>query len=232
MLFSMASCKKTFLRFCFVLLIGLLSLGPIAQSVQAAPAAQSSIETAKESVIAAPVLPKFLTLEALPEGFAAATSNETESCQMAGEVTAFVLKQAAQPVELICTTSFSLATATENPEQAEAVRKIYDAILKNPKALVNQAKSMGVKDVKVLKQLQGIGDVATGFSKTELGIGQTDVLLFRRGDLINSVLIRYEVDHQPIVPLRSVARQIDQQASQWMAQSAQMHESPALKPEE
>lgn len=216
MLFSIKSFKKLFLRFCFVLLIGLLTWGPIAQSVQAAPAAQSNIETAKESVIAAPVLPKFLTLETLPEGFVAATADEAESCQMAGEVTAFVLKQDTQPVELICTTSFSLATATENEEQAEAVRRIYDAILKNPKALVDQAKAMGVQDVRVLKQLQGIGEVATGFSKTELGIGQTDVVLFRRGDLINSVLIRYEVDHLPIVPLRSVARKIDQQVSQWI----------------
>ncbi len=220
MLFTAGSRLKSVLQLCFVVLITCGLWLTIALPVQAASPEQPKIEATEKPAVDAPALPKFLTLEALPEGFVNATPEETQSCQMAGEVTAFLLKREEQPVELICTTSFSLAAATENPEQAEAIRKIYDAILKNPQTLVDQAKAMGVKDVKVLKRLQGIGEVATGFSKTEPGIGQTDVLLFRRSDFINSVLIRYEVDHLPILPLRSIARQVDQQVSQYIESSA------------
>lgn len=151
-----------------------------------------------------------LNLTDLPAGFVPASPEEVSSCRMATEAMAFVLKQDAVPTELICVSAFSLAAATENPEQTEAVRKIYDAILQNPQALVDQAKAMGVMDVQA-DSLPGLGDVATGFRKAEPEIGLTEVALFRRGDVISSVLIRYEIGHEPVVPLITVARKVDRQ---------------------
>jgi hypothetical protein len=154
-----------------------------------------------------------LSLNNLPAGFVAALPEEVGSCQMAGEVSAFVLKRDAEISELVCVSSFSLAAATENFAQRESVRQIYDQILKNPQLLVEQAKALGVDDIKILDQLQDIGEVATGFSKVEAGIGQTEVALFRRGDYFNAALIRYKAGHEPIVPLKTVARKLDQQVS-------------------
>lgn len=151
-----------------------------------------------------------LSLKDLPLGFMQASSEETESCQMS-EATAFVLKQNNQLVELICVSSFSLAAATENLEQTEAVRKIYDTILQHPEVFVQQAEAMGVDNVQILENLQDIGEVATGFSKAEADIGQTEVALFRRQNAISSILIRYEIGHEPIFPLKTIARKVDRQ---------------------
>lgn len=156
----------------------------------------------------------FLSLTDLPSGFVAASAAEVESCQMAGKVSAFVLERDQTLVEKICVSSFSIAAATETADQADAIRQIYDALLQNPQSLTDQARAMGVEDIQILDSLQGIGEVAAGFSKTEPDIGKTDVTIFRRGDRINSVLVRYPIGHEPIMPLKSVARKVDQQVSQ------------------
>nr|RNJ68770.1 MAG: hypothetical protein EDM05_13970 [Leptolyngbya sp. IPPAS B-1204] len=162
----------------------------------------------------------FLSLEDLPAEFVVASEAEAESCQMAGEKSAFVLKQQSQLVELICVSSFSLAAVSPEPDQVDRVRQVYDAILQNPGALVEQAQSMGVEGVKTLSQLQDIGDVASGFSKTEPEIGQTDVVLFRRGDLINSALVRYQVGQEPLIPLKTVARKLDRRITELTTSTA------------
>lgn len=156
----------------------------------------------------------FLNLTDLPSGFVAASGAEVESCQMAGKVSAFVLERDQTLVEKICVSSFSIAAATETAAQADAIRQIYDALLQNPQSLTDQARAMGVEDIQILDSLQGIGEVVAGFSKTEPDIGKTDVTIFRRGDRINSVLVRYPIGHEPIVPLKSVARKVDQHVSQ------------------
>ncbi|MCU0527105.1 MAG: hypothetical protein MUF72_20040 [Elainella sp. Prado103] len=144
----------------------------------------------------------------------AASASEVESCQMAGKVIAFVLEHDQTQAEKICVSSFSIAAATETPEQAAAIRQIYDALLQNPQNLTEQARAMGVEDIQILDSLQGIGEVAAGFSKVEPAIGKTDVAIFRRGDRINSVLVRYPVGYEPILPLKAVARKVDQQTRQ------------------
>jgi hypothetical protein len=163
---------------------------------------------------------QFFSLGDLPREFEVASEAEAESCQMAGEKSAFVLKQQAQLVELICVASFSLAARAENAAQVEMVQQVYDAILQNPQALVEQAQSMGVEGVQTLTQLQDIGEVATGFSKIEAGIGQTEVALFRRGDMINSVLVRYATGQEPLIPLKTVARKLDRRVADYLTASA------------
>jgi hypothetical protein len=156
----------------------------------------------------------------LPSGFAPASETEVASCSMAGEVSAFVLKQGEHLSELVCVSSFSIAAASGNPAQVEMIRQIYDAILKNPQALVEQAKTMGAEDITILQDLNGIGELATGFSKIEDGIGQTEVMLFRRGNVINSALIRYEVGQTPVLSLQHLARMLDQHVSEVVHESA------------
>ncbi|MBF2073998.1 MAG: hypothetical protein IGS50_09595 [Synechococcales cyanobacterium C42_A2020_086] len=162
----------------------------------------------------------FVQLQDLPSGFAPASETEVASCSMAGEVSAFVLKQGEHLSELVCVSSFSIAAASENPAQVEMIRQIYDAILKNPQALVEQAKTMGAEDITILQDLNGIGELATGFSKIEDGIGQTEVMLFRRGNVINSALIRYEVGQTPVLSLQHLARMLDQHVSEVVHESA------------
>lgn len=179
---------------------------------------------------------RFFNLADLPTEFEMASEVEAESCQMAGKKSAFVLKRQSQLVELICVSSFSLAAATEDSAQIEMVQQVYDAILQNPQALVEQAQSMGVEGVQTLTQLQDIGEVATGFSKTEAEIGQTEVALFRRGDRINSVLVRYPTGREPLIPLKTVARKLDRRIADYLAASAStpevtLKETPEETPE-
>jgi hypothetical protein len=152
-------------------------------------------------------------LDDLPTGFEVASANELDSCQIAGDKAAYVLKSGSEPTELVCVSSFSLAATTENTAQLESVRQLYDQILQHPQVFIEQAKAAGVNDIKTLDQLQGIGEVAVGFGKTEAESGQTEVMLFRRGDFVSSALIRYPAGHDPIVPLKTVARKIDQRIS-------------------
>jgi hypothetical protein len=149
-----------------------------------------------------------LSLADLPTGFVSASQEEAQSCQMAGDRVAFVLRSPAA-AELVCAASFSLAT--ENGLQVEMVRQVFDSILQNPQTLVEQADPTQTKALEIL-DLAGIGDCSTGFSTVEAGVGRTEVLLFRRGDFINSVLVRYPADQPPIAPLRTVAERLDRQA--------------------
>ncbi len=151
-----------------------------------------------------------LTLADLPAGFVLASKSEAQSCQMAGDRVAFV-RRSPDSTELVCASSFSLAATTENALQVEMVRQVFDSILQNPQTLVEQADPTHTKVLEIL-DLAGIGDRSTGFSTVEAGIGRTEVLLFRRGDFINSVLVRYPADQPPIAPLKTVAEQLDQQA--------------------
>jgi hypothetical protein len=151
-----------------------------------------------------------LTLADLPAGFVQASEAEAQSCQMAGERVAFVLRS-PDSAELVCASTFSLAATTENALQVEMVRQVFDSILQNPQALVEQADPGHTKALEIL-ELAGIGDRATGFSTVEAGIGRTEVLLFRRGDFINSVLIRYDPDRTPIALLKTIAQRLDQQS--------------------
>ena len=151
-----------------------------------------------------------LTLADLPAGFVPASEAEAQSCQMAGERAAFV-RRSPEAAELVCASSFSLAATTENALQVEMVRKVFDSILQNPQALVKQADPDRTKALEIL-DLAEIGDRSTGFSTVEDGIGRTEVLLFRRGDFINSVLIRYDANRSPIASLKTVAQRLDQQA--------------------
>jgi hypothetical protein len=151
-----------------------------------------------------------LTLADLPSGFVPASEAEAQSCQMTGERVAFV-QRSPDSAELVCASAFSLVATTENALQVEMVRKVFDSILQNPQALVEQADPDHTKALEIL-DLAGIGDRSTGFSTVEAGIGRTEVLLFRRGDIINSVLIRYDPDRKPIAPLKAVAQRLDQQA--------------------
>ena len=149
-----------------------------------------------------------LSLADLPAGFVSASKEEAQSCQMAGDRVAFVLRS-PQAAELVCASSFSLAT--ENGLQVEMVRQVFDSILQNPQTLVEQADPTHTKALEILA-LMGIGDRSTGFSTVEAGIGRTEVLLFRRGDFMNSVLVRYPADQPPIAPLKTVAERLDRQA--------------------
>lgn len=150
-----------------------------------------------------------LSQEDLPPEFVKASDAETSSCRMAGDVAAFVVRE-PEPVELLCVSSFSLTDGAENPQQAEMIRQVFDAILKRPESFVEQAKAVDVEGIEILDNLAGIGEVATGFSKTETGIGRTEVVLFRRGDFFSSVLIRHQPDQKPVAPLETIARKIDQ----------------------
>jgi hypothetical protein len=156
-----------------------------------------------------------LTLTDLPSGFAQASSEEASSCQMAGAIAAFAYKQDAQLTELIST--FSLATSAQPELPPETMQQMFDSILQHPEALIqqanSQANSMDTTGVEILA-LEDIGEVATGFSKTEAGIGRTEVVLFRRGNWITSVLVRCTVGQEPIAPLPYVARQVDQRVAQ------------------
>ena len=151
-----------------------------------------------------------LTLADLPAGFVPASETEAQSCQMTGKGVAFV-RRSPEAAELVCASSFSLAATTENALQVKMVRKVFDSILQNPQALVEQADPDRTKALEIL-DLAEIGDRSAGFSTVEDGIGRTEVLLFRRGDFINSVLIRYDANRSPIAPLKTVAQRLDQQA--------------------
>ena len=151
-----------------------------------------------------------LSLADLPAGFVSASKEEAQSCEMAGDRVAFVLRS-PQAAELVCAASFSLAATTENGLQVEMVRQVFDSILQNPQTLVEQADPTHTKALEIL-ELAGIGDCSTGFSTVEAGMGRTEVLLFRRGDFMNSVLVRYPADQPPIAPLKTVAERLDQQA--------------------
>lgn len=153
-----------------------------------------------------------LSLEDLPSFFTPASEAEVSGCRMAGEVSGFVFKQASHLMELVCVASFPLGTGAETPEQIEMVHQVFDAILADPQAFVAQANAVEVQGIEVLESLAGIGEVATGFSKTEVGIGRTEIILFRRGDLFNSVLVRYPAGQEPIVPLQAIARKVDRRA--------------------
>ncbi|HEY9643452.1 MAG TPA: hypothetical protein V6C57_23390 [Coleofasciculaceae cyanobacterium] len=158
--------------------------------------------------------PPLLTLTDLPAGFAPASAEEASSCQMAGAIAAFAYRQGTQLTELICVSSFSLAPVAEQPVPPETLQQLFDSILQHPEALIQQANAADTAGLEILKTLEGIGEVATGFSKTEAGIGRTEVALFRRGDWINSVLVRDAVGQAPIASLASVARQVDQHVAQ------------------
>lgn len=153
-----------------------------------------------------------LTLEDLPQGFVPASESETSSCRMAGEVSAFVVRETEQ-TELVCISSFSLTVGAENPEQAEMVRQVFDAILQSPQTFVAQANAVDVEGIEVLQNLADVGEVAAGFSKTEAEIGRTEVALFRRGDFLNTVLIRYQPEHAPLESLPVLAHKLDQRVS-------------------
>jgi hypothetical protein len=151
-------------------------------------------------------------LDDLPTGFEVASAAELDSCQIAGDKAAYVLKAGSETTELVCVSSFSLAATTENKAQLESVRQLYDQILQHPQVFIEQAKAAGVDDIKTL-DFQNIGENAVGFGKTEAESGQTEVMLFRRGDFVSSALIRYPAGHDPIVPLKTIARKIDQRIS-------------------
>lgn len=153
-----------------------------------------------------------LSLEDLPSFFAPASEAEISSCRMTGEIFGFVFKQSSKLMELVCVASFPLGVGAETPEQVEMVHQVFDAILADPQAFVAQANAVEVQGIEVLDSLTGIGEAATGFSKAEAEIGQTEIGLFRRGDLFNSVLIRYPVGQEPIVPLQAIARKVDKHA--------------------
>ncbi|MBD3881904.1 hypothetical protein IFO70_09070 [Phormidium tenue FACHB-886] len=152
-----------------------------------------------------------LTLEDLPAGFAPASTAEASGCQMSGEAIAFVFRS-SQLTELVCTSSFSLAAATENELQQEMMRQVVDSLLQNPQAFVEQADPTHTKALEILDAKE-IGDIATGFSLVEPGIGRTEIVLFRRGDFLNSVLVRYEANQTPIASLTTIAHLLDQRTS-------------------
>jgi hypothetical protein len=158
-----------------------------------------------------------LTLTDLPSGFAQASSEEASSCQMAGAIAAFAYKQDTQLTELICVSTFSLSTSAQAELPPETMQQMFDSILQHPEALIQQANSQAnstdTTGVEILA-LEGIGEVATGFSKTEAGIGRTEIVLFRRGNWMTSVLVRCAVGQEPIAPLPYVARQVDQRVAQ------------------
>jgi hypothetical protein len=160
----------------------------------------------------------FLTLSDLPEGFVQASEAEASSCQMAGERVAFVFRsptsqapaaQKSTPTELVCASSFSLAATTDNAMQAELMRQGIDSLLKNPQAFMAQVDSDHQKELEILNWLK-VGEQSIGFKTVEAEIGQTEVVLFRRGNFLNAVLIRSEAGSLPIASLKALAQQLDQ----------------------
>jgi len=152
---------------------------------------------------------QMLTLSDLPAGFAIASAAEAHACQTGGNTAAFVFKQETQLSQLICLSSFTLTVSEQAASQAELMRQALDQLLQHPEMIMQQANAADIADIEILHNLAGIGEVATGFKKAEVGIGTTEVALFRRGNVINSVLVRYPTDRQPIASLQAIARAVD-----------------------
>lgn len=180
-------------------------------------------------ILAAPVyaatssLEHLITLDDLPSGFVAASEAEVETCPQTGEQDVFVLREEEQIIESICVSSSSLTAGINNEWGVEMTHSLFDAILQHPEELLKQAKAEDVAGVEILANLPVLGDIATGFTKAE-GATRSDFAIFRRGDAINSVAVRYASGKAPVIALQDVASKLDKRvAAVFESQVAQVN---------
>jgi hypothetical protein len=155
----------------------------------------------------------------LPTGFVAVPATEITDCEPQAEhakLAAFVFKQGEAINETICISSFELTEHAANESQAGLMRQMMDTILDHPQALIEQALSQQSIDAQLSSQRSNIGDKAASFIMHD-GNWHHEILLFRRGDFLSSIAVRYPDAVVPTVSLSAIAMLLDQHVTEYIS---------------